>query len=242
MSKSLFAALREAVETNLAQLGLHPRDPLEAKIIILPDPIGYTLDGIEILDWGEPRIEQICRTAEIVGKSGATFEGLLPDYEIVTEGDSNINRSVQCALCTLSRAAGTELNLDYVLSNFANDILPFDAFERLGQWHGLGSRVATEVDGKMIVDLTNQDVMFLMKLNPDAGADSQTVLALSARCKDRKLQFLVANSYPSYIIEGVAEEINPNLVWVDAVSLAQQCISQDPNMSTIQVYKINRSN
>ncbi|MEN9389733.1 MAG: hypothetical protein RLY61_817 [Candidatus Parcubacteria bacterium] len=242
MSKSLFAALREASDVKFHQLGLHPRDRLEAEITILPEPVGHTLDGVEILDWGEVRIGQICRTAEIMGKTGASFKGLLPVYELVTEGDSTINRSTPCALCTLSRAVSNELSLDYVLSNFAYDIPPFDAFERLAQRHGLGSRLETVIDGQMIVDLANQDVMFLMQLNPDAGADSQTVLVVSAKCQDRKLRFLVANSYPNYPIEGMVEEINPGLVWVDAVSLAQQCISLDPNTPTIQVYKLDRPN
>lgn len=241
MSKPFFAALRQAAAVTLAQMGLLPRDSLEGEITILPEPVGHTLDGIEILEWGELHIGQICRTAEIMGKTGVSFEGLLPNYGIVTEGDSTINRSTPCALCTLSRAVSNELSLDYVLSNFAYDILPFDAFERLAQRHGLGSRLETVIDGQMIVDLANQDVMFLMSLNPDAGADSQTVLVVSAKCKDRKLQFLVANSYPSYPIGGMAEEIDPGLVWVDAVSLAQQCISLVPNKPTIQVYKLDRS-
>jgi hypothetical protein len=235
--------LKEAVSMQARIHGLVPRDPLEKKITIGPIPIGYEVAGVVILDWGEPHIGQLVKTAEIIELTGVWFEGKLPDYEIVNEEDPIINRSAQCALCTMANAVGKPIALDRVLSLFASrgNLLPHEAFERLAEDFRLGSKESSEVVGQTIADLNAQKVAFLMTLNPDEGVDSQAVLVVGARCVRGNLQLLVANSYPSFEIEGMVEELNPNLVWADAVRIAQQCISNDQDRPTIQVYRLNKS-
>ena len=227
------------------QLGLNPtRDSLESLISILPNPLGFDVPGIVVLE--HPCIRQLLDVAKTISIPRTPLYGSVPFHHIENEGVSTINNSIPCTLRTMAAAVGEDIPLAYIESKIApSDSNIYDAFDTFVEKHGLGTRVITGIDGALLLKIARQEVVLVMTLNPDDYSDKwddrQTVLVLGARSISGTLELLVANSYPPYPIEGKIEDEKPNLAWFNAVNLAEQCVSIDPNADTVKVFILNRS-
>jgi hypothetical protein len=234
--EQLLRGLAEAWEVR--RDGFRP----EPVITILPEPAVARVPEIEVVN---TRVSEIQAVAEMSRSFGMPFESISPTSQLFIEIPTSVqNRSVECAYATMVSATGRATALDSVVSKFAalnGTMDPLDAFAALATEHGIGTKLTTPITGATLLEIVRGEVAIVMTLEPDDGADSQTVLVVGARQRTGQgLDFLVANSFSTFTIAGKTEELNPNLVWARATDLAIQATAGDPSVKTIEVYQLNK--